>query len=243
MRQTDRRNVMRFALGAALLPVLASRAEAVVPMAGYFAPPTGEMLYHRGIKRILLGGASIEVTRSYTVQFEPVRSGFRVEGHQVSVDIQAPANLREYFQLEEERVESGVFPLMLDWAGQIIDGESSLLSPQVEQALAAMNRQLQSSTHAPRGADELTLMIDSLHQAGTALTSQLPRDLFAPVEAFRQQAREIALPWGEAGAVSTAFRAKSDPETGLMREAQRDVVTRLSGQERRMQEFWHLARA
>lgn len=242
MRLADRRNILRFAVGAALLPILASRsAKALEPVSSRFSPPTSDMLYRRSIRRILLGGAAIEVTRTFALRFEPSGTGFRVGEHQTSVDIQAPPSLENYLSLEGDRVESGIFPLVLDSAGQIIGGESAMLSREVEQAISAINRQLQTLTGPNQGADELTMMIESLHQAGTAITSQLPRDLFAPVEAFRREERKIALPWGDAGAVSTAFTAECDPETGLMREAQREVVTRLSGQERRMQEFWSLA--
>ena len=72
------------------------------------------------------------------------------------------------------------------------------------------------------------------------MITPLPVDLFAPVEMSRRESRQVALPGGEAGEVAVTFTAERDPRTGLMRQATREVRTRLSGDLRSTVETWRL---
>lgn len=80
-----------------------------------------------------------------------------------------------------------------------------------------------------------------IHQTAGKLVSDLPVDLFAPVQSRRHESREVSLPGGEAGEVTVLFNARSDPATGVMQEAVREVVTALGGDQRRTVESWRLA--
>ncbi|GAA0265999.1 hypothetical protein GCM10009127_01740 [Alteraurantiacibacter aestuarii] len=198
------------------------------------------MVYTRKLQRQMVGGAMLEVTRNFNVHFEPFGAGYRLEGTQLSASVAAPSRIAEFARLEEQRVETGVFPLLLDRMGQIVDGAGPHESHEIEEALAGLNREYERN--GPDG-QELDLLVEALHQAGARMTSQLPRDIFAPVETTREQQQEIALPWGESGAVTTRFVAVCDPQTGLMHEASREVVTDLAGDQRRTVESWRLIAA
>ncbi|MFC3101017.1 hypothetical protein [Altererythrobacter lauratis] len=235
---SDRRVMLRLAAAAAILPVLASRSPALAaPTDGTpaaIAPPSCTMLYRRTLERQMAGGAIFTVTREYAVRFLPFAAGFQLAGHQVAVRATAPGALARFAALEEERVDDRLFPLVLDRAGLIVEGESIAESTQLAQSLADARAQL------PQDAAEAAIALGAIHAAGASLTSQLPRDLFAPAKDRREARETIVLPWGDAGEVRTLFEAARDPGTGLMREARREVVTSLAGDERRTAEIWAL---
>ena len=236
-KQTDRRTALRLATGSALLPLLAfgQAAQAVeVPALPLIAPPPRPMVYRRTLERPLSGGAMFRVTRDFAVRFEEAGAGFVVTGTQLSAEVAAPANLTELAALERQRVEAGIFPLLLNASGQIIDGQGPALDDDVARMLADIRHRL-----AADGA-EAGALIEAIHQAGTRLTAQLPHDLFAPHQGPREAREVITLPWGDQGEVVTMFDAACDPRTHLMRSARREVVTRLGGDERRSAEFWEL---
>lgn len=232
----DRRTALRLAMGAALFPVLASRRVMAQPLteAVGFAPPSCHMVYRRVLARQLPGGTELRVTRDFAVQFVASGNGFEVSGHQITARVEAPAAIARFAELEEQRIETGIFPLQLDPSGQIVNGQEAQPSEQFILALDDARR-----VHGDN-ANEAELLVQALHATGARLTSQLPTDLFAPVQPLREAREEILLPWGDSGEVVTLFEAARDPVTGLMRAARRDVVTRLGEDERRSGEHWEL---
>ena len=50
--------------------------------------------------------------------------------------------------------------------------------------------------------------------------------------------RAIALPNDEGGEVEVVFTPKSDPATGLMRQARRKIITSVNGDSRTTREDW-----
>jgi hypothetical protein len=234
----DRRTALRLAIGAAMLPVLASgRVMAQQPGEGTgFTPPSGLMVYRRILARQLPGGAQLRVARDFSVQFASSGGGFEVSGHQIAVQVEAPAAIGRFAELEEQRIETGIFPLLLDQSGRIVDGQEARPSEEFVLALDDARRRHDGSS------DEAELLVQALHATGSRLTSQLPADLFAPEQTAREAREEILLPWGDSGEVVTLFQAARDPGTGLMRAARRDVVTRLGSDERRSGEEWQLFR-
>lgn len=240
MNQTDRfgaarREALRLALGAALLPLLGTRqAFATEIPAKVIAPPAGEMIYRRVLERELPGRPVLRVTREFAVRFESVGRGFRVSGQQTLAQVEAPAHIAQLAALEEQRVETGIFPLLLDSAGRIVDGSDSLPSAQFSTALAEVRRLLGDS------GGEASTLVEALHATGSQLTAELPLDLFSPAEGTREEHQQIDLPWGDAGEVATMFEAVCDPQTKLMRNARRQVVTRMGQDERRSGERWEL---
>lgn len=237
---SDRRSVLKLAAAAAILPVLAGRHPVLAaPAEGLsgrdaFAPPSCTMIYRRTLERQMAGGALFTVTRDYQVHFTPRGDGFEVAGRQVSARATAPAAIARFAALEEQRVDDSLFPLLLDRAGFILDGEYIADSAQLAQSLADARARM------PADGAETALALEAIHAAGTSLTSQLPQDLFAPASSLREARETITLPWGDAGEVRTRFEAARDPATGLMREARREVVTRMAEDERRSAEMWAL---
>ena len=231
-----RRAAIRLAVGAALLPLLARTPVRAQDAAGArpFAPPSGPMTYRRELVRSLPGGAQMRVMRDFAVRFLPVDGGFEVSGAQVGATVEAPDNLAHFAELERARVESGMFPLRLDHAGRIVDGAEAQVNAQFAEALEEVRRRMGGS------ADEVRTLVEALHATGARMTAMLPRDLFAPAPDVREERERIALPWGDTGEVVTVFAAACDPVTGLMREARREVVTRLGADERRSGEYWAL---
>lgn len=238
VKQADRRAALRLVAGVALLPFLAhghiARANAGLPEPSAIAPPPSPMVYRRTLERSLPGGAMFRVSRDFSVQFEEAGAGFIVSGAQLSARVDAPANLADLAALEQQRVEAGIFPLLLNGSGQIINGQEPVQDADIARALSDISQRFGSE-----GA-EVGALVAAVHQTGTRLTAQMPRDLFAPSESPREAREEISLPWGDRGEVLMVFEAARDPMTHLMRSARRDVVTRMGDDERRSCELWEL---
>ena len=240
--RSDRRSALRLAAGAALLPFLAQGqtafAQAILTGGqtpeSAIAPPAGTMVYRRTLERALPGGFMFRVSRDFAVRFEQAEAGFLVTGTQVRASVDAPANLADLARLEQQRVEAGIFPLVLDRLGGIVDGQESAPDSEVARVLTDIRARF-GNDDAEAGA-----LIAAVHQAGTLLTARMPQDLFAPQEGTREAREEIALPWGDRGEVVTIFAAARDPLTRLMRSARRVVVTRMGADERRSSELWEL---
>lgn len=234
-----RRAVLRSAAAMALLPLFATRqaraADAAAgPAAGPIDPPTCDMIYRRSLQRALPGGAILSTTRDFRVRFGAVEGGFRVDGQQVAARVDAPASLAQLARLEEQRVEQGIFPLVLDTNGFILEGRAAPGGIAIAQAIAEVQRRFEE-----RGA-EVQELLDALSASGASITAYLPLDLFAPLASQSEQRQAITLPWGMAGEVCVRFNAARDDASGLMRLATREVVTSLEGSERRSTERWEL---
>jgi len=240
--RADRRTLLGFAGIAAAVPLIPSLPAAALS-AGRFAPPAAPMRYTRRLERALADGAALTVSRSFAVRFAREADGFRIDGEQVEVAVDAPAALEALARLERERVESGLFPLLLDATGAIRGVPRAAASAQVDAAVREVAARIERWEHTPTERDELRAFVDAVHQSAGRLVTGLPRDLFAPGDFPREESRAIALPGGEAGRVRMTFTAVRDPATGLMREARREVVTEVSRDLRRTVESWTLALA
>lgn len=238
----DRRALLRLAGVATALPWVPI-APARALGATRFAPPAGEMRYTRRLERGLADGASLVVSRSFAVRFVPETDGFRVDGSQVAVAVDAPAQIEALARLERERVESGVFPILLDAAGAIHAVAPAAASAQLDEALREVRERIERGPHTAAEREELRAFAEAVHRSAGRLVTELPRDLFAPVDCPREESRPLALPGGGAGQVRILFDATRDPATGLMREARREVLTEVAGSARRTVESWTLVPA
>ena len=240
MSAADRRSVLRGAAAALLVPVLAAVPLRAAAHGARFAPPHEPMLYRRRLERGLADGASFSVSRGFEVRFLHQAGGYLVDGRQVEVEVDAPEALAAFVRLEREREERGLFPLLLDAGGAIAAGAGTPVATRLDDAVREALAVLEARPHAPAERAELVRFVNAFHQSAGKLLTELPRDLFAPVETSRSERRAIALPGGDAGEVAVTFTAERDPATGLMRHAEREVVTVLDGDRRRTLESWSL---
>ncbi|MCL6249984.1 hypothetical protein M3P36_02820 [Altererythrobacter sp. KTW20L] len=236
MPGSNRRDALRLALGAALLPLFATRPAlaSANPMVDQIAPPPGQMIYRRSIERQLPGGPTLAISRDFAVEFERLDTGFRVTGEQVAARVDWPAPLEHLAALERQRVENGVFPMLLDEVGHIVEGPEAASGEELSRALADVRAMMAGA------GEEASTLVEALHQSGTRLTTHLPRDLFAPLADERSAREEVILPWGDAGEIETRFTALRDPASRLMSSARREITTRIGNDERRSGEQWEL---
>ena len=243
MTRTDRRQVLQLAIGASLahlcLPQIA-RAAAVHK----FAPPMTPFQYERGLRRYLVGGAKLEVRRTFSIRIVPTVGGFRVEGTQAGVTVDAPAGLEAFAELERERTEDGIFPIALDSQGWILSGTPHTDTQAFEVAVKTASERISAINITGGERASLQDFVEAVHRAGASLTTQLPADLFSPMgDQPVVNTQTIAIPGGGQGQVSTVYSAQTYPDTGLMRQARREVVTEMEGDQRRTVEDWRIVPA
>ena len=152
-----RRTLLHGAVVALAMPLVAT-AQDDRRSPRRFAPPSTPMLYTRRLERSLVGGASLTVTRRFAVRFVLEADGFRVDGEQVDVTVEAPPQLATLAELERERVETGLFPLRLDPAGTIVGQSPTGVSAQLDAAVREVTAQIERGPHTPAERDEMPVL-------------------------------------------------------------------------------------
>lgn len=247
----DRRGFLRGAAFAVLLPMVAgaarpARAQAVqgrdqggVQAAPAFSPPGEPMIYTRRLERELAPGANYIVSRSFAIRFQPEGSGYLVDGRQVDVEVDAPAQLEVFAEMERQRREQNLFPLTLTPAGMIAGTKEIEEVPQLDAAVDEVLARIDLEV-AVEDRATLTRFASAVHENAALLLSNLPRDLFVPEQRRHMESRSIDLPGGEEGVVTAIYTAEIAPGTGLMCEARREIVSEIGGVRRRTVESWTL---
>lgn len=243
LAMTGRRRVLALGIGAALAPMCFSKALHAASPAVRFSAPAGPMLYSRKLVREMAGGFSLTTERSFAIRFEATEDGFFVAGQQLSVRVDAPAKLADFARLEEQRVEDGIFPLVLDRAGHILRGAQATDCREFDAAVLAARAALDRQAIELPERVSLRDFINTVQKAAASLTSALPADIFAPVRPYRSESREVPMPDGGTGVMQLEFEATAEPETGLLRSAERRVITRIAQEQRRTLESWRLSPA
>ena len=242
MSRMDRRGSIRLAIASALAATLSTKVSASqIDSGSRIAPPTRPMRFCRIVERDLVDGQSFRVSRGFTVEFSRIAEGYLISGRQSDVSVNAPDSLSSFAELEQQRDESGLFPLELNPLGQIQSVNSDRLGE--EQIEAAVEQALSAIARLPMPEDEreqARLFVAALHNTGQGITAHMPHDLFAPASLPRRTQQVIALPDGAAGRVETLFDGQLDPQTGLMSAAVREIVTAVDGSERTTREEWSL---
>ena len=239
----DRRRTLEVLIAAAVAPIFATRLSLAQDIAGgLIAPPAGTMQYTRTIARDLRDGQEIRCTRIFDVEFRRFDHGYMLHGAQRSARVEAPAPLAGLARLEEQRDESGLFPLALDALGRLLSHASDLqrmdeVSEALELAVAAIADQPSDRIDGQQRA----ILLGALHNASQGMTAHMPVDLFAPDTGQRHLTRAIPLPGGEEGVVETVFAGLRNLDTGLLDEATRTIVTRIGEDSRRTVETWALS--
>lgn len=241
MIATNRRNIINFAILAAIAPAAWPRAVLAQDAPRLIAPPATQLIFSRQIDRDLRGEATLSVKREYTIAFARFAGGFVVDGAQTGVEIVAPPKLEPFAQLERQRVDVGLFPLWLSPFGKILpeqplsEGEEPM-----GEAVAEARRQIATQTMPEDERSELSELFATIDEAGLRMTARMPNDLFAPSASAQIDEHAVTLASGDQGKIITNFSGERDMASGLMRRAAREVVTEIGADRRRTLETWEM---
>lgn len=244
-RHTSIGHVALLALLALPMPALAETDTPLAPPPAEgsprrFEPPATPMLYTRRLERELGDGKLFTVTRSFAIRFEPADGGYRVTGEQVAVEVDAPPQLARFVQMERERVEHGLFPLDLTADGHIVGLKDVEQAAQLDNAVAQVLTTIAEVVKPAADAEQLARFARAIHENALLLLTTLPPDLFAPERAQHQESRTLVLPDGNEGVVTASYHMVRAPESGLLTEAQREIITDVAGHHKRTVESWSL---
>lgn len=244
---TTRRSVVRHTMtgSLALACGLAIGAPVASAPAQYsFKPPSTPFRLTRTLSRELATGETIVVTRSWRVIFERDGDGFSLVGEQIFADVDAPPALSILAQLEERRVEHGLFPLKLDYRGLIENTQPhsalATASAEVHSALLEVRHKLDSAGLDSRSDAAASDFIERVQRGQAADFSKVPRDLFAPLSLASEEEVDLPLPEGRSGKVIVRRTARLANDGRIMRSARREMITRIGVHERVTNETWSL---
>lgn len=232
MNAFDRRRLLQSLSGMALASVSAGRSLATT-VELRFEPPAGKLALSRRLVRILGDGAQIVVRRTWNIQIFPTATGYRVDGRQSAVEVDAPSELAALASAERQREELGLFPILLDRNGLMTEQSKFVDSAAVDQALARVSSEI-SQDNLPARA-----LLERLHSGADAIVSQLPRDFLAPRSGGWTKQWSVPLPSGAKGQVSVRYLATRS-SSGLLDRAERTVTTMADGSTRVSTETWTL---
>jgi len=213
-----------------------TRVGAQVTDAAAFRAPGEPMQLTRVLERELGDGAKVTVTRTWRVRFVAHAAGFTVEGEQIAVEVDAPPRLAALAEVERKNPHAGPFPIALDRAGLIV-GEGGAGTASIPGLEEAARKYLESAT-AERQADAMQY-VRAVQQAGAAMTSRWPEDLFYPVAPRRDQ-RTLPLPGGGSGAIEVSFQGTLAASGRHLATAERRIETSVNGTTRTSREAWRL---
>lgn len=229
---------------AAFAPVAASqwaRPDPALASAARFAPGDLPGRLTRTVERQLGRAGKLTVSRAWSVRFLAAGRGYRVDGEQLEVTVDAPPVLADLARIERERVEDAMFPLMLDPAGQMMDDAAVSAEAALAAAVDGVRKRLAARAVSGRDLAEAERFLEALQAAGQGAVAAWPRDLFAPGARSAADSQVVTLPDGTSGTVSIATETASDPVTGLMQRFERRVETRIGTQSRFGKETFVLA--
>ena len=187
MSATDRRTVLRFAGAAVLLPALSAAPLGAKAQTVRFAPPAEPMLYTRRLERQLPGGAAFTVSRSFEVRFLRNGEGYRVEGRQVDVEVEAPEVLAAFARIEREREELRTFVNALHQsAGRLVtELPRDLFAP------AETPRSHRREVALPGGdSGEVTVTFSAVRDPATGLMRRALREVVTRLDGERRTTLE-----------------------------------------------------
>lgn len=227
----------------ALLSVSATLAGVVRPAlaaAPALKTPDGSRTLTRLIERELKDGTLLGVTRSWVVRFTSEGQGLAIFGTQSAVVVDAPPRLAPIAAIERERSTIGMFPILLDSTGLIMAAGDSHSVADVREALSKAQSLLDVDTMQADEARSVKRTLNTLGRASSRMIETMPADLFYPREPRIELVRPVALPDGSTGEFKLLYTTRAEAGSGLLREAERRIVTRIGGQSRLSRERWTL---
>jgi hypothetical protein len=228
---------------AALLPiaVLSSPSVAIAaPVDAAFSPPTKMLSLTRTLHRQLPGGKEVLTRRRYEVRITRQGDGYRVDGKQISVTVEAPPMLQQLAAIEQSRVDQGMFPILLDASGAITSFANNGDTTSREQAANLVGGLLNKS-QLPDGDKAQAQGFVGQVQNSPAAANDWPLDLFNSRPGKRSESRRIALPDGGEGTVTISIESRQSGADRHESTVERIVVTDLGGTQRTTREEWAFA--
>ena len=228
---------LRLAGIAALLPFFATHRALLAQSLAPFGP----MRFTRRLRRDLPDGQAIDVVRSFHIRFTRTDAGFLVEGDQIGAQVDAPPALAPLARIEQDRIETTLFPMYLDASGLIVAGPTGQIPADMGEAFGealGMIAQSGLSSRAQVSAREFVL---GLQLVANRIASLAPPQLFTGLREAWTDERDLPLPDGQRGTVSVRFTHTAHPASGLLDHAERRVITRIGGAERHTLEEWSLS--
>lgn len=236
------RRAILLAGAAALWPLaagsIAARAEG--EPGAHFEAPRQPLILTRTLWRSLHDGAQIMVRRRYALHFVASGDGYRIDGQQLDVMVEAPEEVAGLAVIERKRIDETMFPMQLDSRGQIaaLSRRGAAVDPARQAGFDLSRGMVQRSALPAAARREAERQLAAI--AGTDTNSAWPTDLFAPNGTDFADRREIALPDGGVGVVEVAVRHLPGGTDALSRKVERTITTRLGGTARVSREVWTL---
>lgn len=229
------------ALASLATPISLARAAGVARL----APPHAPMLFTDHVRRQLVGDASLTTQRNFEVRFIPLADGYLIDGTQVSSSIDAPPGLEPLAEIWRKTPLTTLFPFQIDLEGFVIPntGPTSGAAPDLSEAIDVGLDLLRKSGSSETEIDDAHSFFLWLQQAANEIGSDIPRDLLVPPAEVQQASKVVELPGGTSGMIEISFLGTLTPETGLMRQAKREIVTRVEGTSLSTLDNWSLALA
>lgn len=238
MSQASRRNVLNALGWCAALPALSIS----IPLAARARSvrfPERPLRLRRELERGLGGGASLLVTREWECRFSALESGARIEARQLAVTVDAPPPLASLAEIERKREVTGLFPMTLDSNGVIVgwpEGDAS-----IQHAVERASRLIEERAREQNASQDVRRQLAEIGRTAASLVSQVPRDLFFPQAGKRSESRALDLPGGAEGSYEVSVSVSAEPASGLLRQSERRIVTRIGDSARVSRETWAIA--
>ena len=206
------------------------------------SPPTEPTILRNRSRRPLGGDAALLTERNYNIRFTPLAEGFRVEGEQISSSIDGPPDLAPMFDLWRRQVNMSMFPFSLDAGGLIVAGSGPAAAPVpgLDEMIDTGIEMLRKSGQTEAQIHDAKTFFLWLQLAAAQIVTDVPPDLFVPPSEPEQTSRAIELPGGSSGTIEVRFGGSRSPETGMMAEATREVITSTEGTSQRIVDNWAL---
>lgn len=202
-----------------------------------FTPPDGPVILTRSIYLSFPDGNHIAVMRRYEIRFSRGSAGLQVDGRLLGTEVEAPPRLSALADLERRRPDTGLFPLLLDPQGMIMESPPALDAEKTAPQAVALAKEIAAKAAVEPGLrHELNRAINSL--SGVVKRSVWPIFLFNPGNSERSSSRTVALPDGSEGTVVTRIVVDQLLPGKLPRRVERSVTSRLEGTERTTREVW-----
>lgn len=233
-----RRQALKAIGWAAALPLMAMTRplHARVDRARF---PAGRLTLTRVLERGLGDGKALTVTRSWECTFTLHNKGARISARQTDVQVDAPAPLSALADFEKRRTVTGLFPMLLDDRGLIVDWSGEGAS--IDRAVELAREKLEAGQLAASDRADAARYMAEMGRVAASVISSVPRDLFYPTTANQYEQRNIDLPGGGVGSYELTLKAETQGNSGLLHRSERRIVTRIGGSSRASREEWSIA--